>query len=104
MPSPEPEVVATPEVAQPPRTPLPPAPVPADTEVVSEAPLVDDPSVPVVPLLREPPVAFPSERIPEPQAASALLGISAAVVATAGGLFAAIRRRRNREEHSREAR
>ena len=104
VPSPEPEVVATPEVAQPPRTPLPPAPVPADTEVVSEAPLVDDPSVPVVPLLREPPVAFPSERIPEPQAASALLGISAAVVATAGGLFAAIRRRRNREEHSREAR
>jgi len=57
-----------------------------------------------VPLLREPPVAFPSERIPEPQAASALLGISAAVVATAGGFFAAIRRRRNREECSREAR
>ena len=30
VPSPEPEVVATPEVAQPPRTPLPPAPVPAE--------------------------------------------------------------------------
>ncbi|MBT5730279.1 MAG: hypothetical protein HOI76_02150 [Microbacteriaceae bacterium] len=36
--------------------------------------------------------------------ASALLGISAAAVATAGGLFAAVRRRRNRQEHSGEAR